>query len=141
MQYRIEIEENPKSETINQIRNRLISHNIEKSTISGSADLALKAYSNKGTLVGGMVAWQWGGCLEIEYLWVSENAREEKLGTELLKRLESLLSGHTHKTIITNTFSFQAPEFYVKNGFTITDEVVGYPDNVKKYFLKKTINA
>ncbi len=88
-----------------------------------------------------MVAWQWGGCLEIEYLWVTENAREVQLGTELLKRLESFLSGYPHKTIITNTFSFQAPEFYLKNGFTITDEVVRYPDNVKKYFLKKTINT
>lgn len=141
MQYRIEIEENPKPETIKQIRKELIFHNIEKSAISGGANVAFKAYSDKGELVGGMVVWQWGGCLEIEYLWVRKDAREVKLGTELLKRLEALLSGHTHKTIITNTFSFQAPEFYLKNGFTITDEVVGYPDNVRKFFLKKTINT
>ena len=140
MQFSIKIEKNPNSKTINQIRNGLIAHNVEKSTISQGQKLALKAYSEKQTFIGGVVAWQWGGCLEIEYLWVAKEARGAELGTELLKQLESLLSGYTHKTIITNTFSFQASEFYLKNGFTITDEVVGYPDNVKKYFLKKTVN-
>jgi N-acetylglutamate synthase-like GNAT family acetyltransferase len=140
MKYRIEIKRNPKSETIKQIRNGLIAHNVENSTIAEGENLAIKAVSDDGKVVGGIIAWQWGGCLEIEYLWVSENVRGHKLGTELLKQLESLLSEHHHKIIITSTFSFQAPEFYLKSGFKITDEVTGYPNNVKKYFLKKVIH-
>ena len=126
---------------MSSIRNDLIEHNIETSTIAEGENLAIQAFSDDGTPVGGIIAWQWGGCLEIKYLWVSENVRGRKLGTELLKQLESLLSGHSLKVIITNTFSFQAPEFYLKRGFKITDEVTGYPNNVKKYFLKKVINS
>ena len=139
MQITIELEKNPKSNTTKQIRNGLISHNLANSAISQGETFALKAYSKKQELVGGLVAWQWGGCIEIEYLWVAKQARGAKLGTKLLNQLESLLSGYAHKTIITNTYSFQAPEFYLKNGFVITDKTVGYPDNVTKFFLKKTI--
>ena len=140
MKYKIEIETNPKTETIQQIRNSLIAHNRENSSIADGKNLAIKAVSDLGMIVGGVVAWQWGGCIEIEYLWVSENVRGEKLGTKLLKQLEYLLSEHSSKVIITTTFSFQAPEFYLKNGFEIIDEVAGYPHNVKKYFLKKAVN-
>ena len=139
MNYTIEIERNPKSDTIKQIRNGLIVHNVEQSDIKTSQNIAIKALSDEGQLLGGMIAWQWGGCMEIEYLWIDNSSRGAGVGTQLIKQLETLLSGHSHKTITTNTFSFQAPEFYLKNGFLITDEVSGYPDNVKKFYLKKTL--
>lgn len=139
MDYNIEIERNPGSETIKQIRKGLISHNIEQSTIKDSQSLALKAVNTEGKLVGGLVAWQWGGCMEIEYLWIDDSSRGAKVGTQLIRQLELLLSGHSQKTLTTNTFSFQAPEFYLKNGFSITDEVFGFPDGVKKFYLKKIL--
>jgi len=141
MKYSFEVEKNPKAEIIKQIRNELISHNIKSSAISQSANVALKVLSSEGELIGGAIAWQWGGCLEIEYLWITENARGNNLGTELILKLETLLNGHSNKVIITNTFSFQAPEFYLKNGFKVADIVVGYPDNIKKYFLKKNLQS
>ena len=138
MKYKIEIETNPKPETMEQIRNGLIAHNRENSSIADGENLAMKAVSDDGMVIGGIVAWQWGGCIEIEYLWVSKNVRGEQLGSKLLKQLEYLLSEHSPKVIITTTFSFQALEFYLKNGFKIIDEVAGYPHRVKKYFLKKS---
>ncbi len=141
MNYNIEVEKNPKNETINKIRKGLISHNAKNSTIAQSESIALNVHSNKGALIGGAVAWQWGECLEIEYLWISEDARGNKLGTELLNRLESPLTETVHKVVITNTFSFQALGFYKKNGYKVTDIVTGYPNDVKKYFLKKTVNV
>ena len=94
MKYSFEVEKNPKAKIFKQIKNELISHNTKSSAISQSANVALKEFSSEGELIGGAIAWQWGGCLEIEYLWITENARGNNLGTELILKLETLLNGH-----------------------------------------------
>ena len=122
------------------MKKELISHNVKKSTIEQGIDIALTVSTEDGSLVGGLIAWQWGQCVEIEYLWVNKNLRGKNIGRELLMRLEELKTESSIKTIITNSFSFQAPEFYIKNGYQIVDTVTGYSDYTVKHFLKKTMS-
>lgn len=82
----------------------------------------------------GEIKWGW---LYVEGLWISEPIRSKGLGSKLLIRLEEF----AHSKGITNfrleTTSFQALDFYKKQGYTIFGELDNMPPNYTSYFLKK----
>jgi hypothetical protein len=43
------------------------------------------------------------------------------------------------KLVHLDTYSFQAPEFYKKQGYDIFGILDGYPEGIKRYYLKKDL--
>lgn len=71
-----------------------------------------------GKIIAGIVAASTFDTLEVEFLFVDENHRGKNLGTELLKHAENTAKMNGLKRILLNTYSFQAPEFYKKHGYS-----------------------
>ena len=71
-----------------------------------------------GKIIAGIVAASIFDTLEVEFLFVDENHRGKNLGTELLKHAENTAKMNGLKRILLNTYSFQAPEFYKKLGYS-----------------------
>jgi GNAT superfamily N-acetyltransferase len=133
------IQVNPPEEGVAELRDELARHNVQYSSIAGSRDLALFVRDASGRLVGGVIGNLWGGVLEIDFLWLHAGLRGQGLGAQILLRFEEEAKAHGALIAFLNTYSFQAPAFYQKHGYRITDTVDGYPDGVKKYFLKKSL--
>ena len=124
-----------------QIRGKLIAHNVSVSDIKDEERVVLAATNKDEDLIGGVSATLWGGCLEIDYIWVSEELRGSGVGSELLKRLEKLVKERGCRRVILDTFSFQAPEFYAKQGYQEYQTIEGYSDGtVAKHFFKKDLD-
>ena len=129
------------SQVSDQIRTKLIAHNVSVSDIKDEERVVLAATNNDEDLIGGVSATLWGGCLEIDYIWVSEELRGSGVGSELLKRLEKLVKERGCRRVILDTFSFQAPEFYAKQGYQEYQTIEGYSDGtVAKHFFKKDLD-
>ncbi len=129
----------PSDEDVAELRGRLAAWNASASGIAGERWLACFVRGSDGELLGGTVGRAWGEVLELRLLWVHETLRSGGIGSQLLQRIETEAYELGCKTVITDTFSFQAPEFYSRHGFEVFGTIKGYPESTAKYYLRKTI--
>ncbi len=76
-------------------------------------------------------------CIFVELLWVSDTWRKSGIGSKLLLEAETIAREKGCKLIHLDTFSFQAIGFYQKYGYSIFATIEDYPDNIKRFYLKK----
>jgi GNAT superfamily N-acetyltransferase len=96
------------------------------------------AMTETGALAGGLVGLTWTTWLHVTYLWVDEAARGAGLGGHLLARAEHL--ARTERACTASrleTWDFQAPRFYVKQGYEILCALPDYPPGITEYTLVK----
>lgn len=92
-----------------------------------------------GALVGGVrciLIWQW---LLIEWLWIAEAHRGAGLGLTLLHRAEQAGVADGCTAAMLNTFSFQAPDFYRKQGYSVFGQLEDMPAGHTRYWMSKTL--
>jgi GNAT superfamily N-acetyltransferase len=80
-------------------------------------ELTVRVVGESGELLAGMSGWTWGVAAGIGMTWVSQGARGQGLGTELLALFEgeARARGCTH--VFVTSFTFQAPGFYERHGY------------------------
>ncbi|WP_422487257.1 GNAT family N-acetyltransferase [Gudongella sp. DL1XJH-153] len=137
----ISIEEGMTEEEIDYIKNKLFQFNIstappDQRPISKDINLILK---DEDKIYGGLIGKIYRGCLLIETLWLSEDVRGFGYGEKLMMEAEKIAIAEECRFIHLDTFSFQAPEFYKKNGYKGFGVLEGYPDGTKRYYLKKDL--
>lgn len=71
----------------------------------------------------------------VELLAVAEAGRGKGIGTKLMTRMEADARLRGMQGIWLDTYSFQAPEFYKRLGFSEFGRIDGYPDNGCRHFF------
>lgn len=101
--------------------------------------LACFLRDERGTLIGGIHGFTWGGYARIEYLWVHEALRGRGLGRRLLDAAEREARARGCVKAVLDTHSFQAPSFYRSLGYrdvaTTVDTPVGFSDTLFEKLL------
>lgn len=95
--------------------------------------------NNDGDVLGGILAGVYRFVMYVEILWIHENHRKSGIGRKLLVEIERKAKEKGCSLIHLDTFNFQAPDFYINNGFEIFGVLEGYPEGEKRFFLKKDI--
>ncbi|WP_409253935.1 GNAT family N-acetyltransferase [Bacillus sp. SCS-153A] len=126
------------------IRGKVIEHNM--SSISEKVKTPLRNESfivknDEGEIVGGITATLFWGHCHIDFLWVDNDFREQGFGKKLLNKMEKLAREAGCYLIILDTFSFQAPEFYKKQGYTVIGTVEDFPKGNKQFYLEKRLDV
>ena len=106
--------------------------------LRGSARWIL-ARDAAGTVQGGAkceVAWGW---VYVDWLWVADGLRRQGLGGRLLAAAEALAHEEKCLGIHLNTWSFQAPDFYRKQGFAEVGRVEDMPPGATRHWFAKRI--
>ncbi|SFG34021.1 Acetyltransferase (GNAT) family protein [Sporolactobacillus nakayamae] len=75
--------------------------------------------------------------LHIDFLWVHKRVRGKGYGSALLKEMENYALKNRCRFVYLDTFSFQAPEFYIKHGYTVFGTLENHPKGFNQYFLQK----
>lgn len=82
----------------------------------------------------GEIKWGW---LYVEGLWVSEAVRSQGFGSKLLQQLEAFALEKGVTNFRLETTSFQALDFYKKQGYVLFGQLPDMPPGFTSYFLKK----
>ncbi len=109
--------------------------------MAGAAQVFACATSEGGELIGGAAGRRWGEYCELLYLWVKPEFRRHGLGSELLGAFERQAADHGCKVFILDTFTFQAPAFYMRHGYAVLHEMAGFPQGNTKYTMRKALAA
>ncbi|ARE84775.1 Acetyltransferase [Roseovarius sp. EC-HK134] len=75
----------------------------------------------------------------VELLAVAEESRGKGVGGQLMARVEQEARLRRMDGIWLDTFSFQAPEFYKRLGYSEFGRIDGYPENEARLFFVKRL--
>jgi GNAT superfamily N-acetyltransferase len=82
---------------------------------------------------------QWGWC-HLERLFVDVKMRGCGVGTQLLETVERHAAMRGCHSIHLESFTFQAPEFYLKNGYEVFGQLQSYPAGHAQLSLRKLLS-
>lgn len=106
----------------------------------GRVELAFFLRDEKDSVVGGVkgsytnYGWLW-----IDLLFVSDTVRGSGYGSKLLKRIEDEARNNGCKNVYLNSFSFQAVNFYKKQGYKVFGELKNFPEGHSVCSLSKSL--
>ena len=131
--------ENTESQKAQEIRDLIRSYNRSKREKAESEPLNLYVEDDKGELMAGLVAETFGNWLEIEYLFVKEEFRGQGIGSQLLQQAESEAKKKNCRYAFVNTYQFQAPTFYQKQGYKEVFTLKDYPYTGRRHYYQKDL--
>lgn len=116
-------------------------HNYNMQQVGGSNPqrLCFVLLEEDQEIVGGVIGeihWDW---LWLDLIWVREDLRGHGYGQRLLTAIEDGARNHGARNVYLDTFSFQAPGFYVKNGYHVFGELQDFPPGHQRFFLTKRL--
>jgi len=101
----------------------------------------LSVRDGKGRLLGGLILQSYWQESYVELLWLSARARRAGFGSQLLKEAERRAQRRGSRLIHLNTYSFQAPGFYEKQGYRRFGGMSGSPQGASRHFYVKRLRA
>lgn len=114
-------------------------YNFETTNIRDGRRLSIIIRSRAGDLEAGLSGHTWGGVCEVKLLWVEESRRRSGLGRRLLQAAAAEARGRGCVKMVLCTHSFQAPDFYQRQGFKQSGSFSDYPSGHDQLFLEKTL--
>lgn len=136
---KIEITDEIKEQDKNIIFQGLLEYNLARIEDKNPKDLGVYLQDETGKKVAGIIGDTHGNWLSIKFLWVSEELRGHKIGSNILKQAEKVAKERGCKYSFLDTFSFQAPEFYKKHGYKEVFRLENYPVTGKRYYFTKQL--
>jgi GNAT superfamily N-acetyltransferase len=101
--------------------------------------LCFVVYAPDQEIIGGVIgATYWNWCF-IDLMWVKEELRGRGYGQHLLMLAEDEARKRGAQNVYLDTFSFQAPDFYKKQGYRVFGELQDFPPGHQRYFLTKPL--
>lgn len=134
----LELVTQPSDDDHNAIRQPLIDYNASK--VDGPwGPLAILPRCDDGAVRGGLWASYCYDWLFVELLVVPEAARGQGLGARMLQQAERWAKEQGCVGVWLDTFSFQAPGFYEKQGYSVFGVLDHYPGETQRFFLRKML--
>jgi N-acetylglutamate synthase-like GNAT family acetyltransferase len=131
------VDHNPSPENDKVIRDGIVDFN--HSIINEKATHFSVFAKDKEKIIGGALIWEHTDALYIDVLWADEQYRGKGVGTEIMLLIEEQANKKGIKKLFVETFSFQAQDFYQKQGYTVIGTIPQYMLGYDKVFLKKTM--
>ncbi|MFI1419470.1 GNAT family N-acetyltransferase [Streptomyces sp. NPDC020731] len=98
------------------------------------------ALDANGELAGGLVGHTWTAWLHVTHLWVDAPHRGAGLGSGLLAEAERIAAAERACAASrVETWDFQAPHFYRRQGYEVVCVIPDYPPGITEYTLTKRL--
>jgi GNAT superfamily N-acetyltransferase len=118
----------------------LIAFNTDASGLPGPQPLAVLIQDPAtGKPVGGLwgrTSYDW---LFVELFVVPEPFRGQRLGSDILQQAEDIARSRGCIGVWLDTYSFQAPDFYAKQGYELFGTIDDHPRGKQRFFFKKRL--
>lgn len=113
--------------------------NEEQAGPENAKRICFVVYDMDEKIAGGVIAlvyWNW---LYIDLMWLRPDLRRKGFGSRLLGLAEDEAKKLGAEHVYLDTFSFQAPEFYKKQGYRVYGELQDFPKGFQRYFMTKEL--
>ena len=103
--------------------------------------LSIFVRNERGELIGGLLGetfWRW---LHTNILWVHKDYRRGGLGKQLMAKAEAEAIHRGCRHAYVDTLNFQAPDFYLKLGYTVWGVLEDFPPGHRRIFLQKDLST
>jgi len=114
-------------ELAERLGQELTDFNTRATGVGDQRGLSVQVRDAEGDVVAGLTGWTWGTCAGIELLWVRGDQRRSGFGGQLLEAVEAEARRRGCTQIVVSSFTFQAPEFYTRNGYVEFARTKGIP--------------
>ncbi|MBI4065091.1 GNAT family N-acetyltransferase [Candidatus Gottesmanbacteria bacterium] len=132
-------EGDPKPEDKKVLTEGLLAHHMSKGHPRKSKVFSIFLKNQNDKVFGGIiVSLLWNG-MEIQSLWVDESVRKQGWGRKLLEAVETEAIKRGCTIVYTNTFSWQAGDFYTKLGYATYGKLDGFPENNSLIYYRKNL--
>ena len=136
--YKLITDEKLLDEEKKSIRNGIINFNTPY--IGSKPDrFSISVRDNSDTVIGGTIVYAHQSSMYVDVLWVDEKHRGKGLGKKLLLAVEDEALKRNIKQSTLDTFSFQAEEFYLKQGYTKIGVINDYIEGFDRIYLRKNL--
>jgi len=137
--YKMEVEDQPGSPQAACLRQRLKEFNNLHVQDDCYTPLNIILKDDTGEIAGGLAGgtyWDW---LSIDILWVREDARRLGYGAQILAAAEAEAVTRGCRRAHVDTHDFQAPGFYLKQGYIIWGTLHDLPPGHQRIYLRKDL--
>lgn len=131
------IDSNPTKAEAEWVDGQLVAFNTAQAGRYDFKPLNFVIRDDSGSIVAGlkaMTGWDW---LYVDVLWVHENHRSTGLGSQLLESAEREAAERGCIGACLTSYSFQAPEFYIRLGYSAFGQIDDYPIDGTMFFMSK----
>lgn len=129
----------PEFEAVGAIQRGLHIFNQEMGGDYVREPVTLLVQDEAGATQGGLLGLTFWGWLFIDWLWLTSDLRGKKFGGELLLRAEAIARERGCRNVYTDTFSFQAPKFWKKNGYKEFGRLDDMPEGHSRIWFRKKL--
>lgn len=136
---KIRITNDGNEQDIADVFEMLKAYNLSKLETSDVDPVGVYYDDERGRKLAGLTGETFGNWLCIKYLVVDESLRGQGIGSKLLKAAEEEAKKRGCKYSFVDTFSFQAPPFYVKHGYKEVFALKEYPITGARYYYTKEL--
>jgi GNAT superfamily N-acetyltransferase len=135
------VETAPDPRDVEALGQGLTEHALPFTRRAGFQPLAVFARDRNGALIGGVhghVNWTW---LHVALFWISAAERRRRLGSSLLRAIETAAIARGCTQAHLDTFSYQARPFCERQGYVLFATLEDYPPGHQRFFLRKALGA
>jgi len=122
----LHVEAHPDPDDVSFLEARVADATVEATGHRDQRELAVFVRRD-GAPVAGIYGWTWGGCCELQSLWVDPSLRGRGLATRLLTAAEDEARRRGCHQVVLFTHDTQAPGLYARRGYETVGTVDGYP--------------
>lgn len=142
MQFDISITDSPSAESLDLIASGLDGFNLDAAGYADRRTLTVLVTDPEiGKVLGGLTGRTSLGMLFIDLFYLPAELRGHGLGSRVLAAAEDEARRRGCRSGLLYTISFQAPDFYVKQGWSVFGEIPCEPAGARRVFLSKDLLA
>ena len=123
----LHIDSDPAASDLQNLEARIYEFNVAATGYDDGEYLSIFLKDDAGGLRAGLSGHTWGGCCEIKLLWICDDERGRGLGERMLQAAENEARRRGCVQITLSSHSFQAPDFYRKQGYRDVFSIADYP--------------
>ena len=138
---RVVVERSNAAKASRELWNGLVKFNRQQAGPLRYSRTVLSVRDGKKRLLGGLILLSYWRESYIELLWLSAGARDSGFGRRLIQEAERHARRRGSRLIHLNTYSFQAPGFYEKQGYRRFGGMSGSPRGESRHFYVKRLRA
>ena len=136
---RVVVERSNAAKASRELWNGLIKFNRQQAGPLKYSRTVLTVRDGDKRLLGGLILQSYWRESYIELLWLSARARNSGFGSKLIEETERRARRRGSRLIHLNTYSFQAPGFYEKQGYRRFGGMSGSPQGESRHFYVKRL--